>query len=45
MKSIQRLKQDYRITEKKLLEAMRNCISYYLGEEELKPFIIKELER
>lgn len=41
MKSTERLLEDYNIPKWKLLEAMRKCISYYLGEEELKPFIEK----
>lgn len=41
MKSTERLIEDYRINKRDLLEAMRKCISCYLSEEELKPFIEK----
>jgi len=41
MKSIQKLQQDYNLTQKQLLIALRNCCSYYLSEEDLKPFLEK----
>lgn len=41
MKSIKKLKNHYKVTSKELEKALRNCISYYLSEEELEPFILK----
>jgi len=42
MKSIESLKEKYRVTNKQLLEALRNACSYYLCEDEVEPFILKK---
>jgi hypothetical protein len=41
MKSISDLKSSYKLTNEQLLIALRNCVSYYLSEDELKVFIKK----
>ncbi len=40
MKSNEALLKKYKISQHELLTALRNCISHFLSEEELEPFIL-----
>lgn len=45
MKSLQTIKHETRLSDKQLLHAFRYCVSYFLSDEELEPFLIKEMEK
>jgi len=45
MKSLETIKEETRLTDKNLSAAMRNCISYFLSDDELEPFLIREIEK
>ena len=42
MTSTKDLCEFYGIKKNQLLEALRNCVSYFLSEEELEPFIERQ---
>ena len=45
MKSLDKLRKDNKITLRELCEALRDCVSYHLSDEELEPFLVKVIEK
>ena len=43
MKSLISLMEKYNVTEFQLLKALRNACSYYLSEDEIEQFILKQV--